>query len=240
MKRARHVRSGGGLVAVRRRGPLARNPAGPLEYAIWPGRTDRWLAVDIHTDTVGVEQMTDPPSTERIADGRVYGRGAVDTKATLAVAWPCWKPLAPAGKQPETDLLIAATVDEETGATGTPGFASWLRARNLVLDELVVAEPTGCTPVHGHKGLVRMEFTAHGLTAHSAHPIWAGIAVHHGGWPWHWKQNTIDCRPSPPAPAGHSQIDRGAGAGRHRAKRCPRHLHPSYRPAADRRRRPSP
>jgi acetylornithine deacetylase/succinyl-diaminopimelate desuccinylase-like protein len=139
-------------------------------YAIWPGRTERWLAVDVHTDTVGVEQMTDPPFDGRIADGRVYGRGAVDTKASLAVVLALLEAMHAAGAQPETNLLIAATVDEETGATGAPGFASWLRARNLVLDELVVAEPTGCTPVHGHKGLVRMEFTAHGLTAHSAQP----------------------------------------------------------------------
>jgi len=139
-------------------------------YAIWPGRTDRWLAVDIHTDTVGVEQMTDPPFDGRIADGRVYGRGAVDTKASLAVVLALLEAMHADGTQPLDNLLIAATVDEETGATGAPGFATWLRARNLVLDELVVSEPTGCTPVHGHKGLVRMEFTAHGLTAHSAQP----------------------------------------------------------------------
>ena len=139
-------------------------------YAIWPGRTQRWLAVDIHTDTVGVEQMSDPPFDGRIADGRVYGRGAVDTKASLAVVLALLEAMHAAGQQPESNLLIAATVDEETGATGAPGFADWLRARGLLLDELVVAEPTGCTPVHGHKGLVRMEFTAHGLAAHSAQP----------------------------------------------------------------------
>lgn len=139
-------------------------------YAIWPGRTDRWLAVDIHTDTVGVEQMTDPPFDGRMTDGRVYGRGAVDTKASLAVVLALLETMHAAGRQPQANLLIAATVDEETGATGAPGFASWLRARSLVLDELVVSEPTGCTPVHGHKGLVRMEFTAHGQTAHSAQP----------------------------------------------------------------------
>ena len=142
-------------------------------YAIWPGRTGntgRWLGVDVHTDTVGVEQMTDPPFDGRIADGRVYGRGAVDTKATLAVVLALLEAMHTAGTQLDANLLIAATVDEETGATGAPGFAEWLRARGLLLDELVVAEPTGCTPVHGHKGLVRMEFTAHGLAAHSAQP----------------------------------------------------------------------
>lgn len=139
-------------------------------YAIWRGRTNRWLGVDVHIDTVGVEQMTDPPFDGRIADDRVYGRGAVDTKASLAVVLALLEEMQRVGIQPEDNLLIAATVDEETGATGAPGFAEWLRTNGLMLDELVVAEPTGCTPVHGHKGLVRMEFTAHGLTAHSAQP----------------------------------------------------------------------
>ncbi len=142
-------------------------------YAIWRGAkgdAGRWLGVDVHTDTVGVEQMTDPPFDGRMAHGRVYGRGAVDTKASLAVVLALLEAMHSAGIQPQDNLLIAATVDEETGATGAPGFADWLGARNLVLDELVVAEPTGCTPVHGHKGLVRVEFTAHGLTAHSAQP----------------------------------------------------------------------
>lgn len=139
-------------------------------YATWPGRTDRRLAVDAHTDTVGVEQMTDPPFDGRVADGRVYGRGAVDTKATLAVVLALLEAMHGAGVQPEHNLFIAATVDEETGATGAPAFAAWLRERGIVFDELVVAEPTGCIPVHGHKGLVRMEFTAHGQTAHSAQP----------------------------------------------------------------------
>lgn len=152
-------------------------------YGIWRGQTERWLGVDIHTDTVGVEQMTDPPFDGRIADGRVYGRGAVDTKASLGVVLALLESMHNAGVQPKDNLLIAATVDEETGATGAPGFADWLRTQGMVLDELVVAEPTGCTPVHGHKGLVRMEFTAHGQTAHSAQPqrgknaIWAAARV---------------------------------------------------------------
>ncbi len=139
-------------------------------YATWRGATDRWLAVDAHTDTVGVEQMSDPPFDGRIADGRVYGRGAVDTKATLAVVLALLEGMHKAGARPKHNLFIAATVDEETGATGAPGFADWLGERGIVFDELVVAEPTGCTPVHGHKGLVRLEFTVHGQTAHSAQP----------------------------------------------------------------------
>jgi len=53
-------------------------------YARFPGQTDRAITIDVHVDTVGVEHMTDPAFDGRIADDRVYGRGSVDTKASLA------------------------------------------------------------------------------------------------------------------------------------------------------------
>src|SRR5689334_21206138 len=46
-------------------------------YAVWRGRSERWVAVDAHTDTVGVEQMVSDPFSGRIEGGRVHGRGAV-------------------------------------------------------------------------------------------------------------------------------------------------------------------
>src|SRR6188474_2289775 len=54
-------------------------PGRPNVYAIWRGTSNRWLAVDVHMDTVGVETMEGDPFDGRVADGRVYGRGAVDT-----------------------------------------------------------------------------------------------------------------------------------------------------------------
>ena len=104
-------------------------PDRPNVYGLWRGRTDRWAAVDAHMDTVGVEQMTDDPFSGRIQNGRVYGRGAVDTKATLAVVLATLEAMHQAGHMPKPNLLIAATADgllvsvmwddEGTGATGT-------------------------------------------------------------------------------------------------------------------------
>src|SRR4051794_7897584 len=70
------------------RGQVERDEVAPGRenvYGVWRGRSDRWIAVDAHLDTVGVEQMEGDPFSGEIRDGRVYGRGAVDTKATLAV-----------------------------------------------------------------------------------------------------------------------------------------------------------
>jgi len=145
-------------------------PGRPNVYGLWRGRTDRWVAVDAHLDTVGVERMADDPFSGRIAEGRVYGRGAVDTKATLAVILTLLEAMHQAGQKPEPNLLVVATVDEEVGTRGAPAFARWVTKRGLALDQLLVAEPTLCGPVYGHKGLLRVEFDVKGVSTHSSQP----------------------------------------------------------------------
>lgn len=142
----------------------------PNIYGLWRGRSERWAAVDVHMDTVGVEQMAGDPFDGRIENGRVYGRGAVDTKATLAVVLALLEAIHQTGQILETNLLIAATMDEEFSATGAPAFAKWVRQRGLSLDQLAVAEPTMCQPVYGHKGVCRLEFEIQGKSTHSSQP----------------------------------------------------------------------
>jgi acetylornithine deacetylase/succinyl-diaminopimelate desuccinylase-like protein len=145
-------------------------PGRPNVYATWRGSSDRWIAVDAHTDTVGVETMTDDPFSGRIADGRVFGRGATDTKATLGVVLALLEGIQRDGLHPEANLLVAATVDEEVGASGAPALARWMSAHGIVADQMAVAEPTRCGPIYGHKGIARLEFRIEGRAAHSSQP----------------------------------------------------------------------
>lgn len=146
------------------------HPNRPNVYGIWQGSTDRWLAVDVHTDTVSAEQMTDGPFSGAIRDGRVYGRGAVDTKASLGVILALLEEMQKRKLKPNANLLIGATVDEEIGTTGAPAFAHWIRTQDHPIHQLLVAEPTLCTPIYGHKGVVRMKFDIAGKSAHSSQP----------------------------------------------------------------------
>ncbi len=139
-------------------------------YGIWRGQTQRWAALDIHMDTVSVEQMSGNPFSGQVANGRVYGRGAVDTKASLAVTLALLEAMHRGGIAPMPNLLVAATVDEENGAQTALVFADWVRRRQLPLTELMVAEPTNCQPVIGHKGSLRLKFTVRGQTSHSSTP----------------------------------------------------------------------
>jgi acetylornithine deacetylase/succinyl-diaminopimelate desuccinylase-like protein len=154
------------------------HPGRPNVYGIWRGRSDRWVAVDVHTDTVSVEQMVGDPFDGRIADGRVYGRGAVDTKASLGVILALLEAMHHSGATPEPNILIAATVDEENGAKSAPVFARWIRQQQIPLTELMVAEPTMCHPVYGHKGGVMFEFEVEGVASHSAKPHLGKNAIH--------------------------------------------------------------
>jgi acetylornithine deacetylase/succinyl-diaminopimelate desuccinylase-like protein len=145
-------------------------PARPNVYGIWRNGSSRWVALDVHTDTVSVETMQGDPFDGRIADGRVYGRGSVDTKASLAVALAVIEAAQQAGKALNANLIVAATIGEETGGGGAEGFARWVREQGIPLEQLMVAEPTLCAPIYGHKGGAGIEFEVHGVAAHSSTP----------------------------------------------------------------------
>ena len=140
-------------------------------YARFEGTSDRAVTVDVHMDTVGVEHMTRDPFDGAIEDGRVYGRGSVDTKATLAVVMHVLEEMRRDGQRPVPTVNLVGTVSEEIGGLlGAERYAEWLRSRGQVVDQLIVAEPTSCAPVHGHKGGVGLDIVVHGHAAHSSKP----------------------------------------------------------------------
>jgi len=143
----------------------------PNVYGFFPGHTDRVVVLDVHTDTVTVEHMTDPPFDGRIEDGRVWGRGALDTKASLGVITALLDAWQQQGRRPEPTLLVVGSASEEAGGLlGASRFRPWADERGLVVDQMIVAEPTEFAPLHGHKGGMVMEVTIEGLAAHTAVP----------------------------------------------------------------------
>lgn len=153
-------------------------PGRPNVYARFPGRSDRVVAIDVHLDTVGVEHMEGDPFEGRVADGRVYGRGSVDTKATLAVLLPILEDAAAGEFSLDPTVLLVGTISEEMGGLlGAYGFRDFMEATTDRLDGLVVAEPTMCAPVHGHKGGMGMEICVHGHAAHSSKPHLGANAI---------------------------------------------------------------
>jgi acetylornithine deacetylase len=122
----------------------------------------RTLLLNAHTDTVGVDAM-ERPDEARLADGRLYGRGAYDMKGALAaimVAGARARELRLRG-----DVVVAAVVDEEVASIGTTALAERWPA-----DAAIVAEPTEEAVCVAHKGFVAFEVEVHGRAAHGSRP----------------------------------------------------------------------
>ena len=121
-----------------------------------------------HMDTVSV--VEDGQLRPRRQGNRLYGRGACDTKASLAAMLSALVYLAGARRRPrQTEIVLAALVDEEFAQAGSRRLA----AAGWAVDLAVVGEPTRLRVVTAHKGSVWIRITARGRAAHAATP-WQG------------------------------------------------------------------
>lgn len=143
----------------------------PNVYAVFAGHTDEVVVLDVHTDTVTVEHMVEDPFDGRVQDGAVWGRGALDTKASLGVICALAEAWRAEGLRPMPTLYVVGSIAEEAGGMpGAAAFRRWAVERSLAVRQLVIAEPTELAPVYGHKGGVSVRVTVLGRSAHSATP----------------------------------------------------------------------
>lgn len=133
-----------------------------------PGPVRRRIALAPHLDTVGVDGMTVAPFSGETRGGRLYGRGACDTKGPMAAAVAAlarWT-RSPARKDSTTEWIFAGLADEEDGQRGCLALCrSGFRA-----DFAVALEPTGLKAVHGLKGKLRAVIELKGRAGHGADP----------------------------------------------------------------------
>jgi acetylornithine deacetylase len=122
----------------------------------------RSLMLNAHMDTVGVAGM-ERPFEPYVEDGRMYGRGAYDMKASLAAIMLAGAAAAKAGFR--GDVLVTAVVDEEVASIGTQAIARRYRA-----DAAIVSEPTGMEVAVAHKGFAAFEIEVEGRAAHGSRP----------------------------------------------------------------------
>jgi acetylornithine deacetylase/succinyl-diaminopimelate desuccinylase-like protein len=117
------------------------------------------LLVHGHLDVVPADPAawSVPPFSGEVADGVLWGRGAVDMKNADAVVLAVVRAWARAGRRPRRDIVLAFTADEEdTAAYG----ARWLVERHPDLFD-------GCTEAIGESG----GFTFHAADGLRLYPI---------------------------------------------------------------------
>ncbi len=163
---------------------VARLTAEPAHRA--DGPTLCWLG---HVDTVladPAEWRRDPWSGE-LAEGCVWGRGALDMKGQVAAEVAAAVALARSGWRPARgELLVVIVVDEETG--GELG-AEWLTRTHpeRVRCDLLVNEGGGAVFEYGgrrrygvccaEKGVFRFTLTTDGVAGHASMPKIADNAL---------------------------------------------------------------
>jgi acetylornithine deacetylase len=132
------------------------------------------LALVGHTDCVPFDVEWTEALSGAVRDGKVWGRGAADTKGFVAVAVA----VAARTKAMPSPLHLLFTADEEVGCWGAKKLMheGALRPRHAI-----VGEPTELVPVRAHKGYAAVDVTVSGVEGHSAFPDVGASAIHAAG-----------------------------------------------------------
>jgi acetylornithine deacetylase len=125
-----------------------------------------------HLDTVVADSTQFIPQRK---NGRLYGRGACDTKGSVAAMLAAVFELAHSRSRPRTtEIVFAGLMDEENAQAGSRA----LTAAGFKADLAIVGEPTQLQVITAHKGNVWLELSTQGLAAHGATPHLGKNAVH--------------------------------------------------------------
>ena len=150
----------------------------------WKGKSsERPIVLMSHQDVVPAEgEWIHEAFSGDIADGKVWGRGAADTKGSLMAFFQAVEELLKDGFVPEQDVYLSSSCTEEFGGDGCPKLVAELKRRGvkpyLVCDEggAIIEEPIG--GIKGNfamvgvfeKGQGNLKFTARSGGGHSSAP----------------------------------------------------------------------
>ena len=132
----------------------------------------RTILLAPHLDTVGADGTKFIPQRKH---GRLHGRGACDTKGSVAAMLAALCELANSSSRPqETEIVFAGLIDEEHAQAGSRALA----ASGFQADLAIVGEPTKLHVVTAHKGSLWLQLETRGKAAHGATPHLGKNAVH--------------------------------------------------------------
>lgn len=160
---------------------------GTLLYR-WPGSDPALQPIILmgHQDVVPVtpgteQEWTHPPFAGVVADGKVWGRGAIDDKGSLIALFEALELLAARGFKPRRTIIVVSGHDEEVGGTGAQAVAAKLKAEGVkslfTLDEgsaIITNAPIVNGPAImiavAEKGYATLRVTARAPGGHSSMP----------------------------------------------------------------------
>ena len=151
---------------------------------LWKGkRSDDPLMLMSHMDVVPAGSgWSCAPFCGEIRDGKVWGRGTSDTKASVMAFYQAVEELMAEGYQPPVDIYLCSSCTEEVGGDGAPRIVQWLKDHNVKLAMLsdegggIISEPIGGIPGNFamvgvfEKGTGDLKFTARSTGGHASAP----------------------------------------------------------------------
>ena len=151
----------------------------------WKGKSsEKPLVLMSHQDVVPAEgEWLHGPFSGDIADGKVWGRGASDTKCSVMAFFQAAEELLQAGYTPPCDVYLSSSCTEEWAGDGCPKLVNELKRRGvkpfLVCDEGggIITEPIGGIPGNFamvgvfEKGKADVRFTAQSNGGHASAPM---------------------------------------------------------------------
>ena len=148
-------------------------------FARWGEKgSTRTLGFNGHVDVVPIGNEADwtyGPFSAEIAEGKMWGRGAVDMKSGVAAFVAAAVDIV-TNAPPSGSIVITVTGDEEGPATdGTTAILDWMAENSENISACLVGEPTcpnemGEMMKIGRRGSMTAYFVAHGVQGHSAYP----------------------------------------------------------------------
>lgn len=127
------------------------------------------LALVGHTDTVPYDPNWSEATNLTERDGKLYGRGACDTKGFIAAAVTALETT-----KPQKPMALVFTADEEVGLVGAKMLAE---NKPMRVRYSIIGEPTSLKPIRAGKGYSLGEVIVKGREAHSAYPALGASAV---------------------------------------------------------------
>ncbi len=152
---------------------FAPEPAKPNLVALWGNPDGPQLAFNAHLDVVPIGDESAwqyAPFGGDIVNGRVYGRGSGDDKASVTAQVMGAVALARSGVSLRGQLAVTEVADEETSGAGAIHV---IEAAGLNPFGVIVGEQTLGRVAIGEKGTAGVRITVFGRTAHGALP-WEG------------------------------------------------------------------
>jgi len=135
------------------------------------GSGEKSILFDSHVDTVEVndENQWDMPAfSGTILDGRLYGRGSVDMKSSVAASIYAGVIAKKLGFDSGKTIYVSCTVFEED--CDGENLKHLFKELNLRPDNVVICEPSNNKIALGHKGKAQISIKTHGLSAHGSAP----------------------------------------------------------------------